>query len=611
MKRIIRSGLLLLLDIILIIISVLAAYLLRFDFSFTKIDPHFQANLVKICLMAIVIKIPCFMFFRLYTSLWRYASIYEMISVIGAVFVGNAFMFSYIFLTQTAVPRSIFIMTIFIDLFLIGGTRFAYRIIRRLLAGDLFKSRDGKRVLIIGGGDAGAIVIKEMKLNPELKSIPVAVIDDEKSLEGRKINGVPIVGQRKDIVETVKDFKIEEIILAMPSANYQELARIYEECVKTKCKIKTLPSVSQLIDESVLVQKIKDVDIEDLLGRDPVSLDIDEISSYLEGKVVLVTGGGGSIGSELCRQIATFNPKQLIILDNYENNAFDIQHELTFDYPELDLHVVIASVREMHRIDSIFRRYRPNVVFHAAAHKHVPLMEANPTEAITNNVFGTQNVAECADKYHAQKFVLISTDKAVNPTNIMGSTKRIAELIIQAINKHSTTEFVAVRFGNVLGSNGSVIPLFKKQIQHGGPVTVTDPEVTRYFMTISEAVQLVLQAGAMAKGGEIFVLDMGHPVKIYDLAKNLIRLSGFEPETDIKIKFTGLRPGEKLHEELLLAEEGLQATKNNKIFVAQPVPTDFENIRTEIDRLKEMSMTDAEDVREQIKNIVPAFNDGT
>lgn len=601
---------LVLLDIFLVNISILSASFLRFDCSFDKIYPEFRANLLTVCIIATVLKIPCFMFFRLYTSLWRYASIYEMISVIGAVFVGNALMLSYIFISQTAVPRSIFIMTIFIDLFLIGGVRFAYRILRRIIAGDVLKTRKGKKVLIIGGGDAGAIIIKELKLNPELKSIPVAVIDDEKNLEGRKINGVPIVGQSKDIVETVKDFKIDEIILAVPSANYQDITRIYEECAKTRCKIKTLPSVSQLIDESVLIQKIKEVDIEDLLGRDPVSLDIEEICSYLEGKVVLVTGGGGSIGSELCRQIATFNPKQLVILDNYENNAFDIQNELAFDYPELDLHVVIANVRERHRIDSIFRRYRPHVVFHAAAHKHVPLMEANPTEAITNNVFGTQNIAECADKYQANKFVLISTDKAVNPTNIMGSTKRIAELIIQSINKHSKTEFVAVRFGNVLGSNGSVIPLFKKQIQHGGPVTVTDPEVTRYFMTISEAVQLVLQAGAMAKGGEIFVLDMGHPVKIYDLAKNLIRLSGFEPETDIKIKITGLRPGEKLHEELLLAEEGLQATKNNKIFVAQPVPTNTDNIRAEIDRLKEMVMTDAEDIREQIKNLVPAFNDG-
>ncbi|MDF2523987.1 MAG: putative nucleoside-diphosphate sugar epimerase, partial [Clostridiales bacterium] len=382
---------------------------------------------------------------------------------------------------------------------------------------------------------------------------------------------------------------------------------IYNECSKTDCKVKILPSVSQLIDESVTIQKIRDVSIEDLLGRDAINLDIGEISSYIENQVVLVTGGGGSIGSELCRQIASFNPKHLVILDNYENNAYEIQNELLYKYPDLKLDTVIASVREKMRLENIFREYRPDVIFHAAAHKHVPLMEENPTEAVKNNVFGTLNVAECADKFKAKKFVLISTDKAVNPTNIMGATKRIAEMIIQAINRHSKTEFVAVRFGNVLGSNGSVIPLFKKQIEQGGPVTVTHPEITRFFMTIPEAVQLVIQAGAMAKGGEIFVLDMGQPVKIYDLARKLIKLSGFEPDEDIKIEFTGLRPGEKLYEELLLEEEGLQKTKNDKIYVAQPVFTDLAMLKREIDCLKDMIQSNSDGVKDYIQMLVPTY----
>ena len=444
-------------------------------------------------------------------------------------------------------------------------------------------------------------------MHPELKSKPVAIIDDDMLKQGKKINGVPIVGQRKDITTIVEKKQIDEIIIAIPSASNKDINEIFAECSKTQCKVKILPSVSQLIDESVVMQKVRDVNIEDLLGREPVNLDVNEVSSYIKDQVVLVTGGGGSIGSELCRQIVGFEPKKLIILDNYENNAYDIQNELLHRNPDLDLTVVIANIRERQRIESIFKMYKPDVVFHAAAHKHVPLMEANPTEAIKNNVFGTLNVAECSDKYGTKRFVLISTDKAVNPTNIMGATKRIAEMVIQALNRNSKTEFVAVRFGNVLGSNGSVIPLFKKQIEQGGPVTVTHPEVTRFFMTIPEAVQLVIQAGAMAKGGEIFVLDMGQPVKIADLARNLIKLSGFEPDMDIKIVYTGLRPGEKLYEELLLNEEGLEATKNNKIYVAKPLHTDLALLKRELECLKELILKDSEEIPEYIKLIVPTY----
>lgn len=618
MKQRIRAKLLVLLDIVLINISIVFAYLLRFDGDYKSIPPEVLSNIYYIFIVATVVKVICFAMFKLYSSLWRYAGIYEMINIVGAAFVSNAVVLAYVFidrvlaargiiLVKITVPAGVFIIAFLTDIFLIGGTRFAYRVFRRIVKGEVIRLKNSKRVLIVGGGNAGAIIIRELKLHPELNSIPVAIIDEDKYKIGREINGVPIIGSNKDIMDTIIRKKIDEVIIALPSAENKVINEIYNECSKTSCKVKILPSVAQLIDETVVMQKIRDVDIEDLLGREPVKLDIEGISSYIAGKVVLVTGGGGSIGSELCRQVASFNPKQLIILDNYENNAYDIQNELLFQYPGLCLATVIANIREKHRMDSIFRKYKPNVVFHAAAHKHVPLMEANPTEAIKNNVFGTLNVAECADKYGVKRFVLISTDKAVNPTNIMGATKRIAEMIIQAVNKHSSTEFVAVRFGNVLGSNGSVIPLFKRQIEQGGPVTVTHPEVTRFFMTIPEAVQLVIQAGAMAKGGEIFVLDMGRPVKISDLARNLIKLSGFEPDTDIKIEVTGLRPGEKLYEELLLDEEGLQSTVNDKIFVAQPVFTDLALLKREIDHLKEVIMTDADGIMNYVQMIVPTY----
>lgn len=607
MKEKLRSKVLVLTDIILINISLILAYLLRFDGDFINIPTEFTKNIIHLAIIATSVKIICSMFFKLYSSLWKYAGVYELVNIVMASLIGNSIMLSYVFVTKTAVPRSIFLITFLLDTFLIGGIRFAYRVFRRIVRGEIIQIKDSKRVLIIGGGDAGAIIVKELKLHPNLKSIPVAIIDDDVTKIGKKLNNVPIVGGSSEIPDVVEKYKIDEIIIAIPSAGNKAINDIYNECSKTDCKVKILPSVSQLIDETVTIQKVRDVSIDDLLGRDAINLDIGEIASYIENHVVMVTGGGGSIGSELCRQVASFKPKHLIILDNYENNAYEIQNELLHNYPELKLDTVIASIREKMRLENIFREYRPDVVFHAAAHKHVPLMEENPTEAIKNNVFGTLNVAECADKFKAKKFVLISTDKAVNPTNIMGATKRVAEMIIQAINRHSKTEFVAVRFGNVLGSNGSVIPLFKKQIEQGGPVTVTHPEITRFFMTIPEAVQLVIQAGAMAKGGEIFVLDMGQPVKIYDLARKLIKLSGFEPDEDIKIEFTGLRPGEKLYEELLLEEEGLQKTKNNKIYVAQPVFTDLAMLKREIECLKEMIQSNSDGVKDYIQMLVPTY----
>jgi len=612
MKRKIRNKLLMLLDMVLICVSIISAYILRFiDGSFSDIDSVLQnqikEDILHIIIVALIVKIIGFSLLKLYSSLWEYAGINEVGYILVASFTCNSVIQGYIFVMGLHVPRGIFIITMLTDVFYIGGVRFAYRLLRRMVMGELIRFSNAKRILVVGGGDTGAIVIKELKRHPEMKSLPVAIIDNDIDKIGRRINGVPIVGNDDYIKEAIDKYDIDEVIVAVPSASNRKINYIFEQCSSKECKVKILPSVTQIIDESVLVQKIRDVSIEDLLQREPVVLDLEEISSYIADKIVLVTGGGGSIGSELCRQIATFSPKQLIILDNYENNAYDIQNELLANHPDLNLVTIIANIREKPRLERIFKAYRPDLVFHAAAHKHVPLMEANPTEAIKNNIFGTMNVAECADKYGAKRFVMISTDKAVNPTNIMGATKRVAEMIIQAFSKQSKTEFVAVRFGNVLGSNGSVIPLFKKQIEQGGPVTVTDPEIIRYFMTIPEAVQLVLQAGAMAKGGEIFVLDMGEPVKIYDLAINLIKLSGFEPEVDIKIEFTGLRPGEKLYEELSLAEEDMEATKNKKIFVVKPLHTDLAILRREIECLKDIIANRADEVRDYMKIIVPNY----
>ena len=469
------------------------------------------------------------------------------------------------------------------------------------------RKKERTRVMIIGAGNAGALIIRELKSSKHLTMNPVCALDDDPLKLKKFICNVPVVGTLDNIVEAAQKYKANEIIVAMPTVSAKELKPVYEKCALTKCKVKTLPGVYQIINDEVNISKLRQVEIADLLGREQIKIDIDHIAGYIKDKVVLVTGGGGSIGSELCRQLAAQNPKLLIIFDIYENNAYDIEQELRRTHPELNLLALIGSVRDKKKVENVFETYRPEIVFNAAAHKHVPLMETSPNEAVKNNVFGTLNVAAAADKYSVRRFVQISTDKAVNPTNIMGATKRICEMIIQSYSRHSKTEFVAVRFGNVLGSNGSVIPLFKKQIESGGPVTVTHKDIIRYFMTIQEAVSLVLQAGAYAKGGEIFVLDMGEPVRIYDLAVNLIRLSGLKPGVDIDIECTGLRPGEKLYEERLMAEEGLQKTANDLISIGKPLDIDEDFLNKKLDELYSAAYSETDRMKELIAELVPTY----
>lgn len=560
----------------------------------------------SICLLGL------FYVFKLYKSLWKYASIDELLNVFKACIVGGVVLFFVINplfniqFTFNMMPFHILLL-----IFFIGGIRFTYRVIRRdrRFSLQLQPKSKWKNVLIVGGGNAGSTIIRELQLNDEVKLRPVGIIDDDQNKQGRTLHGVDILGTRHDITRIVKEKQVDEILFSIPSMNAKEMKQILDICQKTPCKLKTMPGLYQLINGEVDVQKIRDVGIEDLLGREPIETNLDEIYHFLQGKVVLVTGGGGSIGSELCRQIASFQPKTLILIDIYENSAYDIQNELNAIYGKtLDLKVMIASVRDLSRLRQIFKQYQPDVVYHAAAHKHVPLMEDSPQEAIKNNVFGTLNVAKCAHEFHVSRFVLISTDKAVNPTNIMGASKRLAEMIVQSMNEQSHCEYVAVRFGNVLGSNGSVIPLFKRQIASGGPITVTHPDIIRYFMTIPEAVGLVLQAGAMAHGGEVFVLDMGEPVKIVDLAKGLIRLSGLELGKDIDIKYTGLRPGEKMFEELLMSEEGLLKTENKKIFIGRPPIKKFELLKQDLEKLNRV-LADDQLVRDMMKKIVTTYKE--
>ena len=509
--------------------------------------------------------------------------------------------------TGYPVPRSYYA---FFGIFLFGLVflcRYSYRAARSVR--NMVRDADYTRnVLIIGAGESGNALIKEIKNSRYLKKRVVGVIDDNKGKLGGYIHGVKIVGTREDIIEKSEELHVHEIIVAMPSASPKQMKRILDICKQTRCELKRLPGIYQLVNGDVSISNLKEVDVNDLLGREPVNVDLDSIMGYVSGKTVMVTGGGGSIGSELCRQIASHNPKQLVIVDIYENSTYDIQNELKVKFPELKLAVLIASVRNTNRMKSIFETYRPDIIYHAAAHKHVPLMEDSPNEAVKNNVLGTWKLVRAADYYKVKRFVMISTDKAVNPTNVMGATKRICEMIIQTYNKRSKTEYVAVRFGNVLGSNGSVIPLFKKQIERGGPVTVTHPEIIRYFMTIPEAVSLVLQAGAYAKGGEIFILDMGEPVKILDLAKNLILLSGHKPEEDIQIVFTGLRPGEKLYEEMLMAEEGMQDTANRRIHIGKPIEFDEEKFLAQLQELSEYVVTEPDDIRAWISRIAPTYH---
>lgn len=610
MQRKNRNTILLILDIILINLSYVLALYMRFDGSiignqFIEYFSRYKEHFIYITLIKIVI----FFYFKLYKSVWKYASITELMNIVVASIVSNTAVLSYMFIMQTNLPRSIYPLATLLDMVLIGGVRFSLRAFNSV-DGGIFKKGNKKRIMIIGGGDAGAVVIREYRNHTQLNSKPVGIIDDNEKKHGHIINGVPVVGGRLDIPTMVEKLKIDEIIIAMPSASKKEIGNIVEIAKTTKCKLKILPGMFELIGGKVSLNKIRDVDIEDLLGREEIKVDLHEITSYVTNKVVLITGGGGSIGSELCRQIASFNPRKLIILDIYENNAYDIQNELLRKYKDINLRVVIGSIRDKDRMNELMDKERPEVVFHAAAHKHVPLMEASPKEAIKNNVFGTLNLAQAADRYGVDKFVMISTDKAVNPTNIMGASKRMCEMIIQSIDRTSHTDFVAVRFGNVLGSNGSVIPLFKRQIAEGGPVTVTHKDVIRYFMTIPEAVELVIQAGAMANGGEIFVLDMGDPVRIIDLARDLIRLSGFDPEVDMPIKITGLRPGEKLYEELLLDEEDISATKHNKIFIGKPTFTDYKLLLRSLEEANKIIKTGTdEDIKEYVKSIVHGYRE--
>lgn len=566
----------------------------------------YVTTLTEMIIVNTLLTLILFAVFRLYNSIWRYASLREVLNIAVACGLSVVVHFLTVFGTYRKLPRSYFVIYLLLLFIMTLVVRFSYRIVR-LIYNENVHGIGMRNTMVIGAGESGNMVINELKMSNKLDSNICCIIDDNKSKQNTFINGIKVIGGRECILDAVQYYGINEIIVAMPSASKKEMKEILEICQQTGAELKILPGIYQFVNGEAAVEKLRPVQIEDLLGREPVETNLDLIASYVKNKVVLVTGGGGSIGSELCRQIAANKPKMLIIFDIYENNAYDIQQELRAKYPYMHLEVLIGSVRNTSRVDQVFARYHPDIVYHAAAHKHVPLMEDSPNEAIKNNVFGTYKTALAADKYGARKFVLISTDKAVNPTNIMGASKRLCEMIVQGLNRHSSTEFVAVRFGNVLGSNGSVIPLFKKQIEAGGPVTVTDKRIIRYFMTIQEAVSLVLQAGAFAKGGEIFVLDMGEPVKIDDLARNLIKLSGYVPDEDIRIEYVGLRPGEKLYEEMLMDEEGLTETDNKRIHIGRPIQFDETTFFDRLERLYEEAYSETPDIREKVVELVSTY----
>ena len=608
-----RRTCLIIYDIISIVLASYLALVIRYELDaegIGAIPSHFIRPIERFMPINILITLAIFYFFRLYSSLWAFAGETELQNIVVSCVLStlvNSIGLQFFKLSSQAVPKTYYFLYMFLLITCIFVSRFSYRFFRSLK----HKQQNKKNmisVMVIGAGEAANLIIKEI-VNSNFSTMVIkCIIDDDKGKWGRYIQGIKVVGGREKIVECADIYGVDEIIVAMPSASRAAIREILEICKDTNCKLRSLPGMYQLVNGEVNVSKLRDVEVEDLLGRDPISVDMDSILGYVQGKVVLVTGGGGSIGSELCRQIAAHKPRQLVIVDIYENAVYDVQQELKAQYPELNLVVLIASVRNTNRMNFIFSEYHPNIVYHAAAHKHVPLMEDSPTEAIKNNVFGTFKTAQAAAMSGVQRFVMISTDKAVNPTNIMGASKRICEMIIQTFDKHYETEFVAVRFGNVLGSNGSVIPLFRKQIEAGGPVTVTHPDIIRYFMTIPEAVSLVLQAGAYAKGGEIFVLDMGEPVKILDLAENLIKLSGYRVGEDIKIEFTGLRPGEKLYEELLMDEEGMRETANKMIHIGKPIELNEHEFFAQLKELKDECQIESSDIRPLIRKIVPTYH---
>lgn len=581
----------------------------RADFRFADIRADHLASYLELIAPWCAVTIGVYLLFKLYSSIWAFVGTSEIFRITGAYAVLGVLGVVVFRFDGTLMPRSSQVIGFLFSYVLCVLIRFSYRLwltAQRRLS-HVAHAAGVKNVMMIGAGDAGRALAAEFANSNFVHDHLACVIDDNPVKKHKRLMGSPIVGGREDIPAMVKRYHINKIIFAIPSCSARVRKEILDICATTGCEVQTLPGIYQMVNGDVSVSKLRKVDAQDLLGREPIAVNLDEILAYISGKVVLVTGGGGSIGSELCRQIARAKPKQLVILDIYENNAYDIQMELRHSFPELNLEVLIGSVRNTARVEYVVSTYKPELIFHAAAHKHVPLMEDSPNEAIKNNVFGTYKLAKAAAKYHVKRFVLISTDKAVNPTNIMGASKRLCEMVVQMMNRESDTEFVAVRFGNVLGSNGSVIPLFRKQIAAGGPVTVTHPDIIRYFMTIPEAVSLVLQAGYYARGGEIFVLDMGEPMKIDTMARNMIRLSGYEPDVDIKIVYTGLRPGEKLYEELLMKEEGMQETANKLIYIGKPIEMDDEKFREQLNRLEAASRAEAPNMKDIVAEIVPTY----
>ena len=607
-QLLVRRFFLFLTDTFLLNACVYLSLIMRFDVGIVSIEPQYISNYVENMLPYTIMSLLIFWLFRLYHSLWQYASIAEVYRIAEACITVEVVHFLSNKMVGNMLPRSCYFNAAIYLIIAICASRFMYRMIRTVL--NKYRNiKTSNNVMIIGAGEATNVIMREIQNSSYLANSNIAcIIDDDRRKVGKYIRGVKVIGTRDKIKEAAKLYDTDEIIFAIPSASNEVKRDILNICKETDCTLKILPGVYQMVDGEINVNSIRNVDVLDLLGRDPIEVDIESIMGYVKDKVIMVTGGGGSIGSELCRQLVSHKPKQLIIFDIYENNAYDIQQELKINYPDANVVTLIGSIRNVSRLESVFAQYKPDIVYHAAAHKHVPLMEVSPDEAVKNNVVGTWNVAKMADKYGVKKFVMISTDKAVNPTNVMGATKRICEMIVQTYNEISKTDFVAVRFGNVLGSNGSVIPLFKRQIEAGGPVTVTDPNIIRYFMTIPEAVSLVLQAGAYAKGGEIFILDMGEPVKIDDLAKNLIRLSGYTLGVNMEIKYTGLRPGEKLYEELLMKEEGLQETDNKLIHIGKPIEFDKENFFDNLEKLKEEAYSETGNIRESLKKVVDTYH---